>query len=65
MFLFITSFSTAERVLAKMGLALAGMWRIVARFSLKTSSKVKVNAPLLLFKELGPELYIYYNYIYI
>ena len=36
------------------------MWRIVAHFRLKkTSSKVKifkVNAPLLLFKELGPEL---------
>ena len=59
MFLFITSFNIAERALAKMGLALAGMWRIVAHFSLKTSSKVKrsiVKALLLQFKELGPEL---------
>ena len=51
-----TFLNTSKRTIVMVGLALAGMWRIVAHFSLKTSSKIKVNAPLLLFKELSPEL---------
>ena len=48
-FLITTSFNAAERTLAKMGLALAGMWWIVAHLSLKTTSKghcVPYNLPL-------------------
>ena len=38
-FLFKTSLNAAERTLTKMGLALEGMWWIVAHLSLKLSRR--------------------------
>ena len=57
-FLFNTSLKAAERTLAKMGLAFAGMWRIVAHLCLETSSneKRKRSRVTLLVKDVGPGL---------